>query len=210
MERQSFGYTTAWLAFETTDGDAVARALRLTGVAPAPWAAVGDARGSGIFVTPEVRGWTLATGGQLLQTSDADLTDVAQLSVTLECEAQFFVSHRDVDAYGWYLAAGGELHRAFAVLGADRHVLHNEGNLTDAEIEAGVPSEGDAPPGTPLGELVEPGGDPVDEDTVLAIAGSWSIDPVLLRGDDDREGRFGQLPGVEPPARRRGFRRARR
>ena len=196
---RSFGYKIGWLAVRSDDGAAVAEAAQLADVAPVDWADglervyAGDDPGA-VLVTPPVDGWTLVVFDPAHD--EDEFADLAALSARFG-EAQRFGSHRVVDLHAWARWIDGHPSRRFQYLGETGEVQVDEGEVTEAE----EPEDLEMP----------------DEETVMAIAGDWSVDPTTL---DDREDLSGDAllgrtaggasqPDPEPEGRRRWWQRRR-
>ncbi|MFI6784838.1 hypothetical protein [Micromonospora sp. NPDC050276] len=174
-----FGYKLQWLAVRDRDADAVAAALNLSRPTPANWrdavAAAYDDHGHWLL-TPPLDHWTLAASRDVpVPEDDRFAAWLAALSLLLG-EVQYFGTHRVVEYHGWGRARDGSVERAFAYLGERGEVLFDLGERTVEEQALGV--------GTAYDED-EPWDDDEtslwpDEETVLTIAGQWSIDPRTL------------------------------
>jgi hypothetical protein len=177
LSRMGFGYKTSWIAVKDRTASEVALALGLTDLEETDWAAgVGRAYFEGVFVSEAADGWTLAHSGLSLPDDSADFPGwLSELSSQLGV-VQFFVNYRSNDYFAWFWAADGELIRGFAT--ADAGPFLQIGNPTSAEQD--------------LGERL-------NEDTVLSVAGEWSVNPVALEGPS---GLFGLLAveSVSPQA----------
>jgi hypothetical protein len=168
----TFGYKTAWLAVRDAEPDAVVEALALENTEPVEWEdGVERAHARGVFVSPRTGGWVFA----LHQGWHDEPPDLAGLSRTLGTEVQHFATHRVVEAHAWTRAEAGRVTRAVRVVGE-----------TGEESELGERTH--AEQGLELED--------VDEETVLAIAGAWSIDPRTLGRvpSESETGIFGFLP----------------
>lgn len=176
-----FGYNIQWLAVRGHTTDAVAAALRLSRPAPAGWSdAVAAAYGDGWLLSPQVDGWTLAASTHVPAPEDDRFVGwLAGLSRGLG-EVQYFGTHRVVEFHGWGRARDGIVERAFGYLGERGSVLFQAGEPTLDERELGVgtiPAEDE-----PWPEDEEAAWPWPTEETVLTLAGRWSIDPRTLDG----------------------------
>lgn len=189
-ERSPFGYKTGWVAVRSESADHVAGSLGLVDRREAPWQeGVAAAYSSGVFVCPSVDGWVLAMGEAVLTGS----IDAAALSDRSGCEVHVFKTHRVVDLHAWARAEKGVVTRDFEFVGESGEIVKNAGPVTPAEED----DEGAADCASlSVGQV------PFDdeglkfptEETVLAIAAAWSIDPMTLGGPDSRLGVLGRLP----------------
>lgn len=178
-----FGYKVQWLAVRDQGVDAVASALQLGRPTPSTWRdavlAAYDDNGSWLL-TPPLNGWTLAVSTDVPAPEDDRFTAwLAGLSCLLG-DVQYFGTHRVVDYHGWGRASGGVVERAFAYLGERGEVLFHVGEPTADEQALGVRTAQDGDETVP-----EDDDEPLwwpDEETVLTLAGRWSIDPRDLEG----------------------------
>ncbi|MGS2615395.1 hypothetical protein ACVCAH_12850 [Micromonospora sp. LZ34] len=177
-----FGYKLQWLAVYGQGADAVAGALGLSRPTPASWRDAVDAayHGHGDWLlTPPLDGWTLAASKDVpAPEDDRFVAWLAELSRRLGT-VQYFGTHRVVDYHGWGRASDGVVQRAFAYLGERGEVLFQVGEPTADEQALGVAAAYRAD--EPWSEDDEASPWP-DEETVLALAGRWSVDPRTLDG----------------------------
>ena len=176
-----FGYKTAWIAIRTQDTNAVAIALDLQNVRSANWEygiwqAI-DSDDHSIFVTPPINGWTLAVGAPILLEADDHAASRAMELSRRFGEAQFFASMRITDAYIWARAINGNLIRLFYEGDSQRR---EQGEKTEEEKDLRLfdnsSPESNDPEYWKRKDLVF-----VDEQSVLKIAGKWSVDPSKLQ-----------------------------
>ncbi|MCG5435410.1 hypothetical protein [Micromonospora foliorum] len=175
-----FGHKLQWLAVRDRGADAVAAALNLSRPTPANWrdavAAAYDDHGNWLL-TPPLDRWTLAASRDVPAPEDDRFAAwLAALSRQLG-EVQYFGTHRVVDYHGWGRASGGVVERAFAYLGERGEALIDVGERTIEEHALGVGAAYDED--EPWDDDDEASPWP-DEDTVLTLAGHWSIDPRKL------------------------------
>lgn len=160
----AFGYKTGWLAVHTESHEPVIRALGLRRTEDVDWAGgISRAYTEGVLVMPPVNGWVLVMGIDILVRPP----DIAAMSRALGTEVQRFGSHRVSDGYEWLRARDGIVVRRLSNDGGDWVA---EGQSTDVEQRLGF--GGTRPEGQD--------GPWVKEETVLDVAGAWSIDPQLL------------------------------
>ncbi len=184
----SFGFKCAWYAVRAADAQAVAEALDVAKVVPVTWtrgvgAAYSLSGKKNVFFTPPLGEWTLAAGISLLA-SDDPATEVEPVLKKLSKrfgEAQYFSSHRVVEAHCWAMAQKGKLVRAFYFVGESGENPWNEGKPTKAERALGKDA------------LKFPG---PDESNVMSVAAAWSVDPSELESADFDVG-LGLLGEVE-------------
>ncbi|MEQ1700574.1 MAG: hypothetical protein ABMA25_10705 [Ilumatobacteraceae bacterium] len=159
-----FGYKTGWLAVRADSPGRVVATLGLQRAEDVDWAeGVSRAYDEGVLVMPPVNGWVLVMGVDILVRPP----DVAALSRLLDTEVHSFASHRVSDAYEWARAVNGTIERQF--LTPEQGTWRAEGEPTDVERRLGLD----------VAETSDDGPWP-DEETVLEVAGAWSIDPQLL------------------------------
>lgn len=182
----AFGYKVAWLAIRTEDTQAVAVALGVTGARAVSWAAGIDAaygarRGPRalVFLTPAVDGWTLAVlgGGDLFEDNGTGggALDLPSLSRRFG-EAQKFGTHRVVEYHEWQRWAGGSPVRRYCWIGESGEIRFDEGEPISAEgnLLRATDLDGDWD-----------AFDLADEETVMAVAAEWSLNPTTLDERDD-------------------------
>jgi len=180
---ESFRPGRAWLAIRGNSVPDVVARLRLRTVLPANWNAGPTAAAeAGVFVSPAVDGWIFATGADLAA-ADPEGDVVPMLAAASRGgTAAWFCSAPDADVFGWALARGGEVVRAYAYSGEHGHVLWI-GELTEAERD--------------LGCFVDDPRDRSDDDikwwpdaaVVHALASAWSLAPAAVASR-------AQAPGV--------------
>jgi hypothetical protein len=159
----SFGRKAAWLAIKDTRVDRILEALQLAHIRVAGWpegmsAAYDHHDSRAVFVTPAIGAWVLAVGTPI---AALGVEPIVRLSGALASEVIRFATHR-VSAYdAWIRADRGALIRAYEL--ADGEVLIDQGAITADELALGLAD-----------------GPPDHEATVLALAGTWSINPDQL------------------------------
>lgn len=167
-----FGPESAWLALDTTDTAAVAKALGLRGVRTASWAyGVAAAARSAVFVTPPLGEWTLVVSASLFPPPRVG----EFVTILLEglgrrfADAQYFCTSANADLHAWARARNARLVRGHGRSG------------TGAQWDVGEPTEEERE----LGLFETPNEDEgeqtlTDEDRVLSLAAFWSVDPSSL------------------------------
>ena len=183
-----FGYKIAWLAIRTDDTRRAAQALGLSDVRAVSWAegidaayaAYGASGGRPLaFVTPVVDGWTLAVlgGGELLEDDGNGVGAVDLPSMSRRFgEVQKYATHRVVEYQEWQRWVNGSAVRRYCWIGESGEIRFDEGEPARAEgnLLRAADLDGD------WGAF-----DLADEDTVMAVAAEWSIDPTTLDERDD-------------------------
>jgi len=168
-----FGYNMGWLAICNAGKTDLINALKFTVIKEISWEAgidtiYSEGKDNTVFVTPAVNNWTFVIGLWAMGTGEEDSVHniekfITMLSAQFE-EIQAFATYRVIEYHHWMLAKKGHLVRSFAYLGERAEVLTNEGGLTQAEQSF------------KWDQLEECLWTP-DEETVLEIAGAWSINP---------------------------------
>lgn len=193
---RSFGYKCQWLAIRTEETAAVADSIFLRNVRPCNWAeGIAGAYERKVFVSPPVSGWTFVVGNILPGVGNPDGPDwlpdrctplIAHLSRRFE-EVQYFGTHRIVGYHAWAKAERGRIVRVYAYLGEQGVTLWNRGEQTPEEHALGFNflESADETEDIPFEDL---GGTLPDEESVMQIAGKWSIDPQSLDGLDIETG----------------------
>ncbi len=179
LRGEPFGYKTGWIAIRTEDTARVIEALGLGTPTQLGWTAgVEAAYDQGVFITPTINGWTLVMGSELLERQ----VSARKLSAHMGCEVQVFATHQVSDCHMWERASGADDYRLFSIEDWDLTV---EGPITEIERELGI----DKFLAARASEDFDDGGiDIPDEDTVMNIAGNWSVNPSELSDPDDRLG----------------------
>lgn len=178
----TFGYKMAWLAIKNTTPEEIIQKVSLPEAHTINWNEGIDkiyedhGNPSAIFITPQIRGWSLVAGWYCFDFNSKDgklekLKDrMAELSTVFD-EVQAFASHRVSEYHHWLLAKNEKVERCFACDGGGSGVLYNEGELTDAEKQL------------PRYKLKGSQWYPNEED-VMTIAGKWSINPTTIDSAD--------------------------
>lgn len=158
---------------------------------------------SSVFVTPPIDGWTLAVGQRLAffrsfafaripqdRYPEKLLPFIEELSKETGGTIQYFFTHRVPETHIWVWAESGRIVRAYGYSGERGEVLFNVGSLTPGEATLRLKL-----PATER-DLANDAKRPPDEQTVIDVAGKWSVDPTQLdeRRDVARVGLVGTLP----------------
>lgn len=181
---ESFGYKCMWYAIKTENVQRIAEILQLKSLEPCNWSVgVRKAYQDSVFITPAIGDWTLVAGrGLLFADTPAEIMDVKNLLARLSNEfgeAQFFCTHRIVEYHLWMKAIKGKVTRAYGYLGESDENVIVEGEPTD--IEKGYDlintfsAEAKDKNYLTREDIFVP-----DEQTVMEIAGNWSVDPFRL------------------------------
>lgn len=179
-----FGYKCIWFAIRTADKAKVAAMLGLQDILDCNWeAGIKQAyHNNAVFITPAINGWTLACGWGLPIDTDEIKILLRELSQEFG-EAQYFATHRVTGFHCWMKAANGQIQRAYAYLGESGETLVVEGEPTEIEKTFNLMD-------TSSVEVQDPYFDQEDitwpdEDLVMEIATSWSINPCELENRND-------------------------
>lgn len=158
----AFAHKCGWLACRDTRAEDVIAKVGLSRAERVDWYSgigavfTGRRRASIAFVSPPLDGWVLVVSKVLAE--DQELAELARgASEALGTTVLAFASHRVTSSYQWIRAEQGRLVRAY--VSVDGAVVRDEG---DASLD-----------GLTRGEAV-------DEETVLAVAGRWSLNPAQL------------------------------
>lgn len=176
----SFGFKMSWFAVRTGGADNVAKALNLGKGVPCNWKS-GIERAyenGGVFIAPPVGNWTLIVGGALTEDDDTEIARrLTELSRRFG-EAQWFGTHRVVDYHAWAKSVDGKIVRHYAYSGERGETLRADGDPLPGEprnLFNSLSPEARSPGYADRSGLAFP-----SEDTVMAVAGAWSIDPTNL------------------------------
>lgn len=179
-----FGYNCVWFAAKTEEKHRLVELLKLKNAVDCNWKkGLENAYRDSVFITPAIDGWTLACGAGLPHgDSHQSIKKVKGLLKSLSTEfgeAQFFVTHSIVEYHGWMKAVNGNMERVYSFLGESGQNLAVEGNPTPVEQPLNLVNTL-SPGGTAKGNGDQEWPLYPDEDTVMKIAESWSINPTQL------------------------------
>jgi hypothetical protein len=181
---EGFGYKMAWLAVRTTNTAALLKELPLRQLQQCTWQkGVAGAYGQSVFVTPPIGEWTLVAGTSLFFLDSPAAAKEAealllQLSQTFG-EAQYFSSHRVVEAHGWMKAVAGKVIRAYAHVGDKGETVIATGVKSCVEPATLVNTLSAAAQQDPS-YLERPDLTSPTEELVMEVAAHWSVDPTSL------------------------------
>lgn len=198
----SFGRKTLWIAVPTEETADVVQCLGLSDAQPSNWhsgfAAASRYPSDYVFVTPAVQGWVFALGTGLPDPSDPmTFSRWQSLLISLSTRfgrALFFASHRVSSYSAWAVFQGGRQLRLFAY--ADQ-IIHNAGDpLPDEAVLMAHLPDPDSPEAATDDYWERQDLRAPDEDDVLTLAASWSVDPskIELLQLPPSVGTVGQLP----------------
>jgi hypothetical protein len=175
---EPFGYNMGWFAVRNADIHKISAVLRLKGIQKKSWTegiqtVYADHISATVFVTPALKGWTFIVGMWASGTGEADsVRNIQNLIIDLSArfdEAHAYATCRAIEYHHWMMARKGHLTRAFAYLGESGEVLANAGDPTGAER-------------TCKWDQLEEGLWSPNEETVLEVAGAWSLNPIDIQG----------------------------
>lgn len=175
----SFGYKITWIAVKTADMKKIAEVIGLKNVQECNWeSGLAYAQYKSVFVSPAVGEWTLVVGhfeyGKVEYATEKKL--LLKLSAEFG-EAQYFGSHRVSDYYCWMKAENGKIARLYGTMNDGSTMA--EGNPTEFEQKLNLfdPNCADAKHDWywEREDLTSQ-----DEDLVLELAESWSVNPAKL------------------------------
>ena len=165
----SFGYKIDWLAVQSVDTARLVDSLALRKIKPANWREGLQVSRRHVFVAPAVDGWQLVVNFRLAESGAVER--LAAISSDNDARACFFGSHRGVTYHAWGRAQHGVTERLY--MHADGVTYYDFGPRTRDEIALEVEYwDGD------LDEVDEE--KLAGEETVIALASRWSLDPTTL------------------------------
>lgn len=196
----SFGYKCIWIAVKSIDTEKIAQTIGLNNRQKSNWkTGLEHAHKSSLFISPPIDEWTLIIGyGFPQEENDNENIKIKTLTNKLSKEfneSQYFATHRVVDYHCWIKSTDGETTRVYSYLGESGENIEVFGSKTDIELQYKL--------GNTISEealqdenyydrkdLIYP-----DEEMVMEIAESWSINPTTLdrRTDIKKLGILGSL-----------------
>jgi hypothetical protein len=195
----SFGYKCMWFSIKTENVHQVAETMNLSPLEPCNWAAgIEKAYDGEIFITPAIDGWTMVVGWGL-PTGDTpgEVEKVKKVLSQLSNEfgeAQYFCTHRVSGFHIWMRALNGSVTRAYGY--ADGENLIVEGEPTDFEAELNLINTFSEEAKKKNYYLRDDISHP-SEQTVMEIAGNWSVDPSILFERKDLKPGLGYLSATD-------------
>jgi hypothetical protein len=181
-----FGYKNKWLAIKSTNNAEVAEFLNIQNIEIVNWEmGVNAGYGSKVFITPPLNGWVLVLGVDI---SDVDAIETKELLESVSKtfgECQIFSTHRVSDYHFWALAKQGEIMRMYAIAGAELLVMYGEPTEVEQKYKLidMFPDDGIDDSFWENENLTFP-----DEELVMEIAESWSINPTKIEELNNVEG----------------------
>ncbi len=192
-----FGYKCMWFAVKTGNRNRPAEILKLKNISDCNWqVGIGMAYNGSVFVTPAINGWTLVCGWGLphgdTKESIAEVKSILQtLSDEFE-EAQFYSNHRVTGFTCWIKATNGNIDRVYSFAGESGENIVVEGEPTAFEKTLNLGNsfspEAKDPEYHERMDIVWP-----DEEILMKVANSWSVDPTQLEKRTDISSGLGLL-----------------
>jgi hypothetical protein len=183
----NFGNKCMWIAVRTGDKQKVAEILGLQDITRANWqTGIEQAYDDKVFITPAVGQWTLVVGYGLnnfqavgeLEEINGYKEKINRLSKAFG-EAHFFSTHHIVEYHLWAKSVQGKSVRVYAYLGERGENIVVEGEPTS--IEKNVHLFNSFSPEAKDDVYLERADLTIpDEEFVMKIAASWSVDPNRL------------------------------
>ena len=171
----NFGFKNQWLAIKSKDNEKIINALRLQKVRACNWKeGVHFGYTKGVFVTPEINGWTLVLGIDILDLeSDGTQEFLKRISNDFE-ECQLFLTNRNVEYHFWGLARHGKIKRLYSYFGEEGNLIV-KGKATAIENSLDLVKTISNSNNEKNSENIT--GYIPNEDTVMFIAENWSVNP---------------------------------
>ncbi|WP_062060146.1 hypothetical protein [Aquimarina longa] len=190
-----FGYKIVWIAVKTHNKIQLANILEIKNLTPSNWkSGIESAYKNSIFITPPIGEWTLAVGmGLPLGDTKQSIEKLEKLLNSLSTEfgeAHFFGTHRIVDYHNWMKSVNGTTKRIYAYVGESGENIKVYGELTTPEIGLhlfnSLSKEAKSDTYWEREDL-----DYADEELVMKIAESWSVNPTKLTERTDIKNELG-------------------
>ena len=171
----NFGFKNQWLAIKSKDNEKIIKALRLQKVRACNWKeGVHFGYTKGVFITPEINGWTLVLGIDILDLeSDGTQEFLKRISNDFE-ECQLFFTNRNVEYHFWGLARHGKIKRLYSYFGEEGNLIV-KGKATAIEHSLNLVKTISNSNNEKNSENIT--GYIPNEDTVMFIAENWSVNP---------------------------------
>jgi hypothetical protein len=192
-----FGYKCLWFSIKSENVQRIAEILKLRSLEPCNWdVGIDKAYKGAVFISPAIDGWTFAVGWGLLfaigETPDG-IKEVKECLRQLSHEfgeAQYFYTHRIPEYHFWAKAVNGKITRAYSYIGEKGENIIVEGEPTDIEKKYNLVNtfSKEARQENYFDNIDVP-----DEEMVMEVAGSWSVDPSWLENRKDLKKGLGWL-----------------
>ncbi len=196
-EPVDFGYKIVWIAVKTNKKTEIANILGLKNIQPSNWKnGIKRAYKSDIFITPQIGEWTLIVGMGLPQGDSKESIEklekiLNKLSFEFN-EAQFFGTHRVVEYHSWMKSVNGKIERIYSYIGESGENIKVFGEPTKPEIGLNLfnsfSKEAELDDYWERDDL-----EYADEELVMKIAESWSINPTKLTERTDIKDELGSI-----------------
>ena len=183
-EPVDFGYKMVWIAIKTDNKERISEILELKNNQASNWkSGIESAYNDGIFITPQIGQWTLVVGRNIA--NGGKVEDINKLEKTLNKlsaefgEAQSFGTYRVVEYHHWIKSIKGNITRTYSYIGESGENIKVFGELTEAEIGLNLintlSKEAESDEYWERKDL-----EYADEELVMKIAETWSINPTKL------------------------------
>lgn len=193
----NFGEKMDWLAIKSKDKIAISKALNAKQIKPCNWA-MAFKKSNSIFsryayITPSIGEWTLVLFVNWKAEEENIENKLTLLSSEFE-EAQYFISYRNLDAYGWARAKKGIITRLYLdILGDEKITSINKGDMEKIEYEFQYYQEQLQYELTIDKTEYDNEIFIASEDDVLSMAEYWSVSPFDLESRKDVAKELGLL-----------------
>jgi hypothetical protein len=185
----SFGYKCMWFAIKSVHTEELIKTLNLSNIRPCNWQmGIEKAYENSVYITPPINGWTLACGRGLPHGDTKEgieyVKNILQNLSEDYGEAQFFCTHRVTEYHCWIKAVEGDIQRVYSYLGEANENIIIEGEATEFEktfhLVDTFSVESRERNYFEREDITLP-----DEEIVMKVAESWSINPSTLENRND-------------------------
>jgi hypothetical protein len=192
-----FGYKTVWIAVKTDNKQRIAEILNLKNATPSNWkSGIENSYDDSVYITPQIGEWTLATGMKLVSGDSKE--NIEELEKTLNKlslefgEAQLFGTHRVVEYHNWMKSINGKTERIYAYIGESGENIKVYGDPTEIEKDLNLfnsfSKEAEDENYWEREDLIY-----ADEELLMKISESWSVNPTKLTERNDIKNELGLL-----------------
>jgi hypothetical protein len=194
-----FGFKCNWFAIRSENAVQIAEVMNLQHLDPCNWAVgIAKAYEGEIFITPVIDGWTMVLGWGLPSADTADgIEEVKRILLQLSNEfgeAQYFITHRITDYHLWMKAISGSITRIYGISEMENVMVEG----TPTEIEAGLNLINATFENAKEKEFfLSTNTINAGEQTLMDIAGNWSVDPSILFERKDLKPGLGYLAAYD-------------
>lgn len=174
----AFGYKTSWLSVKDTNINKIVDDLNIKVIGKANWesglnAAYND---GAVFIAPPINEWTFVVG--LYFDNWKDFVSTIAKSIP---DFYYFFTERVSETHAWISVKNKAIVRAFGYSGGSGEILFDEGNPTLEEISLGLEFE------KLRNNKWDDDTKVPDEDDVLAISSTWTINTLEIDNMDVKE-----------------------